>query len=95
MPTYYWPTYQKKISDIIDFGVIKDIAKTYFSIKTSPELSSDHSPITININNKVIKRMQPCIRKGQIGIFREEMRNTLNTQLSLIDHSDVEYFLSG
>jgi hypothetical protein len=32
MPTY-WPTDQKKVQDIIDFGVIKDIARTYFSIK--------------------------------------------------------------
>jgi len=54
MPTY-WPVNRKGASDIIDFGVIKGIAKTYFSIKTSPELSSDHSPIIINVNNKVVK----------------------------------------
>jgi len=32
MPTYWLTTKQKKISDIIDFGVIKGIAKIYFSI---------------------------------------------------------------
>jgi hypothetical protein len=48
---------QKKAPDIINFGVIKVIAKTYFSIKTSLELSSDHSPIIINVNNKVVKKM--------------------------------------
>jgi len=45
MPTY-WPTDQKKILDIIEFGVIKDIAKIYFSIKISLDLS-DYYPIVI------------------------------------------------
>jgi len=52
---------KKKILDIIDFRVIKSITKKNFSIKTSLDLSSDHSPIIININNEVIKKMQPCM----------------------------------
>jgi hypothetical protein len=60
MPTY-WLTDQTKVSDIIDFKVIKDIAKPYFSIKASLKLSSDHSLIIININNKIAKKMQSCV----------------------------------
>jgi hypothetical protein len=71
MPIY--GSAQKKVPDIIDFEVIKDIGKTYFSIKASltSKLSSDHSFIIINVNNKVIKKMQLCMlyNKKQIGIF--------------------------
>jgi len=57
----YWPTQKKKILDIIDFRVIKGITKKNFSIKISLDLFSDHSPIIINVNNEVIKKMQPCM----------------------------------
>jgi len=57
MPTY-WPIDKKKIPYIINFRIIKDIAEIYFSIKTNLELSSDHSVIIINDNNKVVKKMQ-------------------------------------
>jgi hypothetical protein len=59
IPTY-WPTDKNKVPNIIDFEVIK-IAKTYFSIKASLELFSDHSPIITNVNNKVVKKMQACV----------------------------------
>jgi len=65
--------YQKKISDTIDFGVIKGIINTYFSIKTSLELSSDHSSIIINVNNKEDDQEDGILRatqqKNKLGVF--------------------------
>jgi len=76
----YGPIDQKRYQYIIDFEIIKDVAKIYFSIKASlaSKLSSDHSLIIINkriiiinINNKVVKKMQSYIlhNKKQIKIF--------------------------
>jgi len=76
----YGPIIQKRYQYIIDFEIIKDVAKIYFSIKASltSKLSSDYSLIIINkriiiinINNKVVKKMQSYIlyNKKQIKIF--------------------------
>ncbi|EFN89914.1 Probable RNA-directed DNA polymerase from transposon X-element, partial [Harpegnathos saltator] len=98
MPTY-WPTDRRKIPDIIDFGIIKGISKKYFKVETSPELSSDHSPLTINVSKRVIMEMQPCKlhnKKTNWQQFRELVVETLSTQLPLKDENDitqaVEYF---
>jgi len=52
-------------------GIQKDI-----SIKANLELSSDHSPIIINANNKVVRRCNlACyVTKEQIGIFSANKR---------------------
>jgi len=85
-----WSTEKKSIKSIIDFGIIKNIAKTYFSIKTSLELSFYHSSIRININ-KVVKKMQPCVlcNKRTNGFLREQVKSILNIQISLKDHHDI------
>jgi hypothetical protein len=70
----HWP---KKVTDIIDFGIIKSIAKTYFSIKASLQLSSDHSSIIINVNNS-IKKMQVCVlnnKRINWDLFCEQMKS--------------------
>jgi hypothetical protein len=54
------PTGNKKISDLLDFGIIKSIPKNYYRIKFCYELSSDHSPIIITINNKIMVKGKPC-----------------------------------
>lgn len=49
-PTY-WPTDLQKIPDLIDFGVTKNIKREQITATPSFELSSDHSPVIINISN--------------------------------------------
>jgi len=53
----YWLIDKKSIYtlNIIDFGVTKNIVKTYFSIKTSLELFPDYFFIIINVNNKMVR----------------------------------------
>jgi len=68
------------------------MTKTYFSIKVSLELSSDHSPFIINVNNKVVKKMQPCAlhnKKTNWNLFRERVKSIPNTQMCLKDHNDI------
>ena len=45
-PTY-WPTDPKKIPDLIDLAITKNINRNSVSIQVSNDLSSDHSPIIV------------------------------------------------
>jgi len=43
-------------------------------------------------NNKIIKRMQSYVlhnKRINWDLFREQVRSTLNTQMSLKDHNDI------
>lgn len=48
-PTY-WPTDRKKIPDLIDFGITRGIKREQISATPIYDLSSDHSPVIINIH---------------------------------------------
>lgn len=91
MPTY-WPSDRKKIPDIIDFGVAKGIIKLHFEIKSSLELSSDHSLLIISISSKIIAQTQPCSlhnKRTNWQFFRDEIESTLNLQVPLKDQNDI------
>lgn len=47
-PTY-WPTDPKKLPDLIDFAVSKNIPRNLISAECLSELSSDHSPVLIQL----------------------------------------------
>lgn len=49
-PTY-WPSDLKKIPDLIDFAVIKNIKREQVCVSSSLDLSSDHSPSIIWLND--------------------------------------------
>jgi len=45
-PTY-WPTDPRKVPDLVDFAVTKNIPRNIISAKALSDLSSDHSPVLI------------------------------------------------
>lgn len=47
-PTY-WPADPKKIPDLIDFAVTKNIRRDFISVDAINELSSDHSPVLFRL----------------------------------------------
>lgn len=47
-PTY-WPTDRRKLPDVIDFGVTKNIPRELVHTESSFDLSSDHSPVIITL----------------------------------------------
>ncbi|GBP64658.1 Nucleic-acid-binding protein from transposon X-element [Eumeta japonica] len=53
-PTY-WPTDKDKIPDIVDFCIFKGIANTNISCSSCWDLSSDHSPILVEITAEIRK----------------------------------------
>jgi len=58
-PTY-WPTDGRKIPDVIDFFITKNINKRYLNVRSCLELSSDHSPV-LTMSSKVFEKEKSCI----------------------------------
>ena len=58
-PTY-WPTDINKTPDLIDFFIRKDLASTNVSCDSCYDLSSDHSPIILHLENDIKRNAPPC-----------------------------------
>jgi hypothetical protein len=54
-PTY-WPTYENKIPDLLDFFVTNGISSAYTDIQLSYDLTLDHSSITATLSSLAIVR---------------------------------------
>ena len=60
-PTH-WPSDTNKIPDLIDFCVTKNIPPNSIQAASSLDLSSDHSPVLINLTTNIIERVkQPTL----------------------------------
>lgn len=59
-PTY-WPTDRGKIPDLLDFFITKNISRNYMSIEACTDLSSDHTPVILNVSTTVLL-VQPMKR---------------------------------
>lgn len=84
-PTY-WPTDPQKIPDLIDFAVIKGIPKLNTNAESCLDLSSDHTPILVEISNQILIEEKPCVlynKSTNWAYFQEEVENNLNNQISL------------
>lgn len=57
-PTY-WPTDTHKIPDLIDFFVYKNLPPNFLHIEDGFDMSSDHSPIILNISEDVLLTQAP------------------------------------
>lgn len=90
-PTY-WPTDRRKVPDVIDFAVSKGLDMKKIIVKSSLELSSDHSPIIINISDKI--RANVCkpklhTAKTNWDTYRAKITATLPTNISLKSDKDI------
>jgi hypothetical protein len=52
------PKIKKKLSDLVDFFVVKNISTNYMKIEEGFDLNSDHSPIYLTISDKIITKDQ-------------------------------------
>lgn len=84
-PTY-WPTDPHKIPDLLDFCVIKGISQHYLDIKSSLDLSSDHTPLIANVSSSVIvKHAPPTLhtRKTNWDTYRCLLNEKVNCNIPL------------
>ena len=94
--TTYEPTYSftdtKKIPDLLDFFITKNISPRYVQINSSAELSSDHSPVIATISSTIIENPP----NGFINqftnwqLFREVFSHSISVLISLKTNEDVE-----
>ncbi|KAI4482417.1 hypothetical protein M0802_013740 [Mischocyttarus mexicanus] len=91
-PTY-WPSAYSKTPDLFDFGVLKGFNLTHFKIKSSLELSSDHSPIIITYQKEpILYKKSPtlCNRSTNWMNFKEILESKLNYNIPLKTPLQIE-----
>jgi hypothetical protein len=70
------------VPDLIHFGVVKRIPTNNLHAKSSFDLSSDHCPVIVTLNSKIIPKTSAPTPKGG-GREWEEFRNHMRENLTL------------
>jgi len=86
----YWPSDNKKIPDLLDFGIIKSIPKDFCHTECCLQLFLDF-PIIFTINSKIMTKNKPCTlcntktgKQAQTwSYFQELLKTTLNNFIPL------------
>jgi len=88
----YWPSDNKKIPNLLDFGIMKGIAKNGCRTESCFESSSDQSPVIFIINSKIMTKNKPCILcnvKTDWPYFQELLKTTLDNSIPLKTEDDI------
>lgn len=90
-PTY-WPTDKRKIPDVIDFCVCKGIVNNNISCRSCWDLSSDHSPIIVELHTTAQVRAKKCVlhnKKTNWPLFRELIDKAFQEPVSLKTEDEI------
>jgi len=91
-PTY-WPLHENRHPDILDFFLYKVPANIKYSISNLCELSSDHTPVLLNLNIAPEPSIpHTSLSQGPVNWnkFSEIMQKNTNLNLSLKTNNDIE-----
>lgn len=91
-PTY-WPTDRRKIPDIIDFSVLKNISLNQIKATTIDELSSDHSPTIYELSSTPLREIPPdrlTNKKTNWKRYHNLIDNQLCPNIKLESKDDIE-----
>ena len=91
-PTY-WPADRNRIPDLLDFAITKKIPSTHCDIKSSFDLSSDHSPIIITVSTEILtKETVPhlCTKKTNWEKYQEYINQRIKPNIRLKEHDEIE-----
>ena len=91
-PTF-WPSDTSKQPDLLDFCITKGINTHEAEITSFLELSSDYTPILLNLYTHIIhKQQKPSIYNKHTDweAFRETLEERIDTQIPLKYNSDIE-----
>lgn len=84
-PTY-WPTDTKKIPDLLDFFITKGISENNLEMESIVDLTSDHTPVLLNLNAAVIlkkKKLNLTNKHTDWELFRKVVEESINLKTSL------------
>lgn len=91
-PTY-WPSDHNKVPDLIDFFVTKNIPDNNVTVESNIDLSSDHTPIILNVWAK------PLLTETPMGMynnttnwqkFQEKLDSGINLKIPLKSQEQIE-----
>ena len=90
-----WPSDPAKIPDVIDFFITKGINRKEVKVKSSDDLSSDHTPIILTVNGLSIEQIKnPRLTNKRTNWckFRELIEGFINLRSPLVTtkHIDIE-----
>lgn len=91
-PTY-WPSDPRKIPDLLDFIVYKGISNDRLTIANSNDLSSDHTPVLVNLNiNHTLnpEKYQILKRNSNISLFQQYLENNVNLNIRLKTEAELD-----
>lgn len=91
-PTY-WPTHQNRQPDLLDFFITSILNHINHSILNVCDLSSDHSPVLLNIMKPPIPiSPRPSLSKGPVNWnhFSTSLVNNTNLKISLKSCNEIE-----
>lgn len=99
-PTY-WPTDPTKLPDLLDFFIANGIPKKNCFVESIYELSSDHTPVVINLSTTVINKVpNPTLISKQTNweLFNEYIEANINPNMRIKNPEElddaVEHFTS-
>jgi hypothetical protein len=90
------PSDRRKVPDLIDFGVVKGVPTLSMQAESSLDLSSDHSPVIINIHSKIILQPSPptlSTKTTNWATFRQHIKENLSTEVPLKTNRDIEDYV--
>lgn len=91
-PTY-WPTDRAKIPDLLDFCVTKGYSTKYATVKSCFDLTSDHSPIIVNVFAQVTPKItQSSLTNNRTNwnLFRTILNDKINLNIELKTPDQLE-----
>ncbi len=96
-PTY-WPTDRKKIPDLLDFCITKNIPRVYTEAENSYDLSSDHSPVIIKLYANAVKEITPrslTNKKTNWKLFKNLLDINCHLNIPLKNAKDIDSALDS
>ena len=91
-PTY-WPTDFNKIPDLLDFLVTKGVSRSHLTIQSCYELSSDHTPVILTINDSIIlytPNISLVNKRTNWNIYREWISENTSVRVPLKTPDDID-----
>ncbi|GBP27067.1 RNA-directed DNA polymerase from mobile element jockey [Eumeta japonica] len=91
-PTY-WPTDLNKIPDLLDFYITKNVGQHYLKIEKCEDLSSDHTPVILNLFKHVVPIESPDYtynKNTNWNLFREIISGKVDLNIRLKTNDDIE-----
>ncbi len=91
-PTY-WPTDRSKVPDLLDFFITKNVSHTNLAIKSSLDLTSDHSPVLLLLSSEAIPKEKPPFlsnKNTNWDQFKKLFDEKINLNIPLKTGHDLE-----